>query len=128
MKTRILSLITTFVLGIAAVYAQPEKKEEFKVAGNCGMCKNRIEKAAKSVGGVSFANWDQESKVLEVKFNPSKASIHTIHKDIAKAGHDTQMHKASQEAYDNLPVCCKYERLAGKEGGSHGHEGHKHSK
>jgi hypothetical protein len=29
---------------------------------------------------------------------------------IANAGHDTEMHKATDEAYNKLPGCCKYER------------------
>ena len=29
---------------------------------------------------------------------------------IAKVEHDTDMHKATDEVYDNLPGCCKYER------------------
>jgi hypothetical protein len=30
---------------------------------------------------------------------------------IANSGHDTKMHKASDEVYDKLPGCCKYERM-----------------
>ena len=33
---------------------------------------------------------------------------------IAKAGHDTDMHKAKDEVYNELPSCCKYDRTEEK--------------
>ncbi len=114
MKTRMLSLVVLMVLGITSVFAQTGKKEIFKVAGNCDMCENRIEKSAKSVGGVTSAEWDKETKMLEVVFDSEQTGINKIHMAIAKAGHDTKMHKASDDDYDQLPECCKYERLSGK--------------
>ena len=112
MKTRILGLAVLLALSITTLMAQTEKKEEFEVAGNCGMCKTRIEKAAKSVDGVSAAEWDKESKMIKVAFDAGKTDIHKVHLAIAKVGHDTKMHKASDEVYDKLPGCCKYERLS----------------
>jgi hypothetical protein len=35
----------------------------------------------------------------------------TIHKNIAAVGHDTQKVKATDEAYNNLHDCCKYDRV-----------------
>ena len=112
MKTKILSLIGLLVLSITTVMAHAENKEKFEVAGNCGMCKTRIEKAAKSVDGVSAAEWDKETKMIEVSYNSDKVDIHKVHMAIAKAGHDTKMHKASDEVYEKLPGCCKYERMS----------------
>lgn len=111
MKTRMRSLLLLLAFSAAAVTAQTVKEEKFKVAGNCSMCETRIENAAKSVDGVSSADWDQETKMIEVSFDPEKTDIHQVHMAIAKAGHDTEMHRASDEAYDQLPGCCKYERL-----------------
>jgi len=111
MKTRILSLVALVFITVTTVTAQTEKKETFKVAGNCGMCETRIENAAKSVDGVLSADWDKETKMIDVKFNSDKVDIHKVHMAVAKAGHDTKMHKASDEVYDNLPGCCKYERM-----------------
>ena len=109
-----LGLIALFAISISSVNAQTEKKAEFEVAGNCGMCKIRIEKAAKSVDGVSSAVWDKETKMIEVAYNPEKSDIHKIHMAIAKAGHDTKMHKATDAVYDKLPGCCKYERISAR--------------
>ena len=104
------------VLSITTVMAQTEKEEKFEVAGNCGMCETRIEKAAKSVDGVSTADWDKKTKMIAVKFDSDKTNIHKVHMAIAKVGHDTKMHKASDEVYNKLPACCKYERIS-EEGG-----------
>lgn len=82
----------------------------FKVGGVCGMCKNRIEKAARSVEGVQSASWDKETKELTVKYDASKVNETAIHEKIASVGHDTGEVKASDEAYNSLPGCCKYER------------------
>ena len=124
MKTKVLSLIGMFLLGTSMVFAQA-KTEKFEVKGNCGMCKTRIEKAANSVVGVTKADWNQKTKLLEVSFDESKTSAHKVQEAIAKVGHDTPMHKAKDEAYNALHGCCKYDRTeAIKEGA--GHEGHKH--
>ena len=112
MKTRFLGFAVLLALSISTLMAQTEKKEEFEVAGNCGMCKTRIEKAAKSVEGISAAEWDKESKIIKVSFDSGKTDIHKVHMAIAKVGHDTKLHKASDEVYDKLPGCCKYERLS----------------
>jgi periplasmic mercuric ion binding protein len=113
MKTKVLSLVALFVLGTFTVFAG-EKTEKFKVNGNCGMCEKRIEEAATNVDGVDSADWDKENQVIEVTFDPSKTDIHKINEAIALAGHDTEMHRASDEAYNNLHGCCKYERMAEK--------------
>jgi periplasmic mercuric ion binding protein len=111
MKTRILSMVCLFLLGTATVFAGV-KTEKFEVKGSCGMCKTRIEKAAKSVDGVSKANWNDETKMIEVVYDDTKTNVDKVEVAIAKVGHDTPMHKATDEAYNALPGCCKYERPA----------------
>lgn len=113
MKTKVLGLVTLFLLSAAAVFAG-NKTEKFKVYGNCGTCEERIETAAKSVDGVTKADWNQETKMMEVTFDDSKTDVHKVHMAIAKVGHDTEMHKATDEAYNKLPGCCKYDRAAEK--------------
>jgi Cu(I)/Ag(I) efflux system membrane fusion protein len=78
------------------------------VQGNCDMCKARIESAAKTVNGVTSAVWDKKSKQLHIDFSPAETSIDNIGKAVAKAGHDTDKHKADKVSYDALPGCCKY--------------------
>ncbi len=82
----------------------------FKVSGNCSLCKERIETAAKNVDGVNSAIWDTKSKQIHVSFNHDKTSLRALHKAIAAVGHDTELEKAPEGVYDSLPACCKYTR------------------
>ena len=85
-----------------------EEHAMLNVNGKCEMCKDRIEKAAKEVEGVSFASWEMEKQVLHLNYDPEKTSMETISKAIAAAGHDTDKNKAPDEVYNALPACCKY--------------------
>lgn len=78
------------------------------------MCETRIEKAAESVEGVSAADWNKESKMIEVTYDTDLTNADAIHKAIAEAGHDTEKFSADKKVYDELPECCKYERLSGE--------------
>ena len=86
------------------------KTESFKVFGNCGMCKSRIEKAAREEGAEN-ASWDSKSKLLTISYIPSKTSTDKLQKKVAAAGHDTEKYKATDEVYNSLPGCCHYERV-----------------
>jgi Cu(I)/Ag(I) efflux system membrane fusion protein len=83
---------------------------QFKVSGNCEMCKDRIETAAKSVAGVSKAEWNVETKQMDVHFNASKTNSDAIQKAVAKVGHDAGKYKAPADVYKELPECCLYTR------------------
>lgn len=87
------------------------KTTTVKVAGNCDMCKARIEKAAGNIDGVGTAAWNKDTKMMEVSFDPVKTNLMVIEKAIAEKGHDTQNHQAHTDDYGNLPGCCHYERL-----------------
>ncbi|AFD07391.1 heavy-metal-associated domain-containing protein [Solitalea canadensis] len=104
-------ILSAVLLSFAAQYsvAQEIKTEIFKVGGNCGMCENRIENAAKKIDGVQSAEWDEATKQLKVSYT-SPASLLSIQKAIAEAGHDTEGTKATSKAYDKLHGCCQYTR------------------
>ncbi len=82
----------------------------FKVSGNCEMCKERIEKAAKSLEGVVSAGWNSANRMLSVSFNDKKTAKSKIQQAIADSGHDTESYKTSSLTYNTLPECCRYER------------------
>ncbi|MCC6279462.1 MAG: heavy-metal-associated domain-containing protein [Saprospiraceae bacterium] len=82
---------------------------KFKVFGNCGMCKKRIEKAAK-IDGVTAADWDVDSKILTIIFDETKVKPSQVHRAVAAVGHDTEKVKADDAVYANLHECCQYER------------------
>lgn len=84
------------------------KHIEFRVSGNCSMCKERIESAVKNLEGIYSANWNVDTKMMHVEYNPDKISEMEIHKKIAGVGHDTEKLKADEQVYNKLPGCCQY--------------------
>ena len=109
---KILLLSLAFSLTSLFVFAQ--NPTTIKVAGNCGMCKKHIEKAAKEAGATA-ANWDKVSKVLTVSFDAGKTSTDKIETSVAAAGYDTEHKQASEEAYKKLDECCQYDRKTKKQ-------------
>ena len=84
--------------------------ETYKVAGNCDMCKQRIETAAKNMKGVTEAHWNVENKALKVMYFPQQTNGLAIQKAISAVGHDTEKYKSENTIYKELPSCCLYER------------------
>ena len=119
---KVLSLVALFLFGASAVFAGT-KTEKIKVNGKCGMCESRIEKTVNGIDGVSKADWNKETKVLEVTFDDAKTNTDNIEKAVAKVGHDTPHYKADDKVYENLPACCHYDRSEKMEDS---HEGHQH--
>ena len=85
------------------------KTESFKVWGECGMCKSRIEKTVMAEGATD-ASWDSKTKLLTVRYNPAKTGKEALCKKLAAAGHDTEKFIAPDNIYNSLPGCCHYER------------------
>src|SRR6185312_15269616 len=54
----------------------------FKVWGNCETCKDNIETAAR-IKGVTFCDWNTESKVCTVTFDSRELNVDSIQKVIA---------------------------------------------
>jgi mercuric ion binding protein len=114
MKSLKIFAVVAVCMALAATsFSQKVKTEAFKVSGECGMCKKKIEKAAKEAGA-SFASWNIQTKVLKVSYNTTGASTSSIQQRIAEAGYDTPGFKATEEAYNKLDACCQYDREAVK--------------
>ena len=125
MKKVILSVAIVMAMGLTSCKNEAKQETEttttevskdmamtdlsFGVRGNCGMCKNTIEKAANGVEGVASANWDVDKKKIDVSFDDSKTDAMAIHNAIAVSGYDTEKVAGSEEAYKDLPGCCKYD-------------------
>ena len=86
-----------------------QKTETVKVWGVCESCEKTIEKTAKSAGATS-ADWSDSTYQLTISYDAAQASVLSIEKAIAAKGYDTQDIKATDEAYNDLPDCCKYVR------------------
>ncbi len=109
-KILLLLVLAISFAGNAQQKKNKNAKQSIEVNGNCEQCKKRIEKAAFSVSGVKSANWHIDTHKLDLIFNEEKCSVADVENAVAKAGHDNEGAKATNEAYDRLHTCCKYER------------------
>jgi periplasmic mercuric ion binding protein len=113
MKTlKIFSILSLFLVASHFSFAQDTTTETIPVSGNCGMCKSKIEKAATKAGATK-ADWDIEAKKLTVTYSSSSTNAAKIQQAIASVGYDTRDFKTTDEAYNKLHGCCKYERAPG---------------
>jgi copper chaperone CopZ len=93
-----------------------QQSTQFKVLGNCSMCKKTIEKAALDADATT-ASWDAKTDMLAITFKNKKTSTDAIQKAVAMAGYDNAGYKANDEAYNKLHGCCQYDRT-GEAGGT----------
>jgi len=118
MKTFKFFLLSFLLITFSTVVFAQTKTEKIKVSGECEMCKSKIEKAAKT-GGASYAAWDVDTKVLTVKYKSTSTNSAKIENAVAGVGYDTEHVKGSDEAYNKLHDCCKYDRTAASDASSH---------
>ena len=108
MKSLIISIGLILIFSSIVISQKSRVQEEkFKVFGNCGMCKDRIEKAVK-IKEVKYAKWDKKSKILTIAFLSPAISSDSLKKRIAAVGHDTEKFMAPDTVYSALPGCCLY--------------------
>ena len=104
-----LFLFLGIILITTSISAQKKNaKVSFEVDGVCGMCKKRIEKAALNTKGVKYAAWDVKTHKLSLIIDERKTSVKTIQKNVAAVGHSSKEVATTEEAYNNLDPCCKY--------------------
>ncbi len=130
MKT-LVTIALVAVMGITANAQNKNAKHNLNVKGNCGQCKDRIEKAAYAVDGVKVASWNEETQNLSIILNEKKNTVDVVEDAVVAVGHDTNGKKADGKVYTSLPACCLYDREgeqksdAVKEMNHHmGHAGH----
>lgn len=97
------------------------KTETVKISGNCDMCKSKIEKSG-NVKNVATVNWDKDSKMATLTYDPSKTNQQEILKRIANAGYDSESFYAPDDVYAKLPSCCQYKRNKTTTKDGHGHD------
>lgn len=111
---RIVLLVLACLFSLTMVAQEKKSKNKkvvIKVAGNCGMCEKRIEKAAYSVKGVKNAEWHVDCQDIHLVIDETKCSADDVAKAIATVGHDTGSIKADNAVYEKLHGCCNYERM-----------------
>ena len=108
------SILFFSIISFQFSYAQTSKSKTIKVNGNCSDCKKHIENSAIEAGA-TVANWNKNTKFLQINYDPATTSSAKIQSAIAAAGYDTQDFKASDSAYNKLDECCQYDRVALKD-------------
>ncbi|MGA9270857.1 MAG: heavy-metal-associated domain-containing protein [Lutimonas sp.] len=104
---QIITILSLFLITFS--YAQDKNaRASMEVDGVCGMCKERIEKAAIKTKGVKSAVWNVDTHELRLIYDARKTNLDTISKNIAAVGHDTKLYTASDEAYLSVHDCCRY--------------------
>ena len=101
----------TLLLSFTACNAQFKnaKTESVKIYGNCGMCESTIEKVG-NVKKVAQVDWNKDTKIATLTFDPNKTNQEEILKRIALAGYDSDQFLAPDDVYAKLPNCCQYDR------------------
>ncbi|MFN5421859.1 MAG: heavy-metal-associated domain-containing protein [bacterium] len=103
--------ITFFVL-LFAFSATAQQKKPVTVKINtptiqCEMCKKRIEDYLKYEEGILKSTVDVKYKRTTVVYLADRTNVENIKTAIANTGYDADDVKASDEAYKELPKCCK---------------------
>ena len=124
----LLAFALVATLGISAQAQNKNAKHDLTVKGNCGLCKDRIEKAAYSVKGVKSAEWDESSQNLHIILNESKNKVDAVVNAVVAVGHDTNAKRADDKVYESLHSCCLYDRdeVEAKQAVENPHANHQH--
>jgi copper chaperone CopZ len=107
------AIVTLFVMLFVAGCSNKKenlKDAQFRVWGNCDMCKKTIETSINALPTIYSANWNTETKLIKVEFDSVKTNLEEIQKKIAAVGYDTEKVKGNDTAYLQLHACCQYER------------------
>ncbi len=91
-------------------FSQELKKVEevtMQTSAICDDCKGRIEGALNYMKGVKFAELDNETKMVTIRYKTKKVSLAAIKAKISETGYDADEVKAQTAAVDLLPACCK---------------------
>ena len=75
---KLLAFALVATLGISAQAQNKNAKHDLHVKGNCGQCKDRIEKAAYGVKGVKSAEWDSNTQNLHIILNEKKSKVDDV--------------------------------------------------
>src|SRR5690349_14439765 len=95
MKTLKIFLVAALCTTFVAAHSQKTKTEVFKVSGECGTCKKKIENSAREAGA-TYAAWDQHTKILRLTYNAG-TDVSVIQQKIANAGYDTPLFRAPDD-------------------------------
>jgi copper chaperone CopZ len=97
----------------SSIYAHAQKKDAaiqtvtIQTSAQCGDCEERIESLLNYTKGVKFAELDNETKIVTVKFMSKKITLKTICEKLNEIGYDANEFKAPKATVLKLPKCCQ---------------------
>ncbi len=97
----------------SSMYAHAQKKDAaiqtvtIQTSAQCGDCEERIESLLNYTKGVKFAELDNETKIVTVKFMSKKITLKTICEKLNEIGYDANEFKAPKATVLKLPKCCQ---------------------
>jgi copper chaperone CopZ len=105
----ILASIFTLYYSNAQELVKTKKTETIvlQTSAQCGDCKERIEGGLNYTKGVIFAELNEDTKKVTVKYKTAIISAQKIKEKIAEIGYDAEEVKATKNGLDKLPTCCK---------------------
>lgn len=100
-------MILGFTLGASAQQKKPITVIINTPTVQCDMCKKKIEEYLKYEEGVTKVVVNPKQKKTTVTYLTDRTNLENIKTAIANVGYDAEEIKASKDAYDKLPTCCK---------------------
>ncbi len=73
----------------------------------CNTCSRHITSAVTKLDGVNECSVSVDDKKATIKFAPNKIDQAKIEMAIAQSGYDANNVKRNEDAYSQLPECCK---------------------
>ncbi len=104
-----IAVLCSIILITGMALVNPPKKTTitFKVFGVCGDCKERIEEALDRKG-IYKSLYNFKTQQVTITYKTGMFKEEQFHNMVAMVGHDTELVKADNVVYSNLPECCKY--------------------
>ena len=106
-RIMLLPIAAILVLTMASCSPKGNASTAFWVRGNCDMCKATIEEGLNGTPGVATASYDLDAHMLHVDYDSTLIDVKGLHAACAAAGYETKEQPAVEQAYADLPKCCK---------------------
>ena len=109
-------LILSLAFSVAGFSQDKQAKTavtKFKTSAVCGSCKERIEDKLNYSKGIVFAELDEDTKVLTVKYKTKVLNPEKIKYLVSQIGYDAGETPRDPDAFAKLPGCCQSEGHCG---------------
>lgn len=97
------------ILFVGTSFAQEPKvkKVSFLTSAVCGECKERIEDKLNYTKGIIYAELDEDTKILTIKFKTKVLNSMQIKGIVSNIGYDAGEVPRNKKAFTELPKCCR---------------------